>query len=211
DHQKVIYRCWKTVDKETIDLEILDTANKESVGSAAPSLESSIKWADGFQMMYSITDRSSFESASHLKRMSIDHVKQTLGIPTVIVVNKCDMENGDMFQLIHLSGAISNNFFELSAAECSVAVEVAVEKLVREVRLEYQRHLLAMDSHSSSPVARPCNGDEGISQKVYTHTHTHTQTHSVPMAYLVNAQLHRGSHSFDMALDNINGSLTESS
>uniref|UniRef100_A0AAZ3NLV9 small monomeric GTPase n=1 Tax=Oncorhynchus tshawytscha TaxID=74940 RepID=A0AAZ3NLV9_ONCTS len=172
DHQKVIYRCWKTVDKETIDFEILDTA-KESVGSAAPSLESSIKWADGFQMMYSITDRSSFESVSHLKRMSIDHVKQTLGIPTVIVVNKCDMENGDV--TCFTSCMFRCSFFELSAAECSVAVEVAVEKLVREVRLEYQHHLLAMEGHSSSPAARPCNGDEGISQKVYTHTHTHTQ------------------------------------
>ncbi|XP_064841225.1 ras-related and estrogen-regulated growth inhibitor-like, partial [Oncorhynchus masou masou] len=153
DHQKgVTYRCWKTVDKETIDFEILDTANKESVGSAAPSLERSIKWADGFQIMYSITDRSSFESVSHLKRMSIDHVKQTLGIPTVIVVNKCDMENGGADR--RRKGPASDlrcSFFELSAAECSVAVKVAVEKLVREVRLEYQRHLLAMDSHSCSP------------------------------------------------------------
>jgi len=42
------------------------------------SLESSIKWGDGFLIMYSVTDRSSFEAVSRLKRL-IDHVKQTLG------------------------------------------------------------------------------------------------------------------------------------
>lgn len=111
------YGCRKVVDKEAIDLEILDTVNKvlyyvisfnivtfeiqevtsivnchlfysliqffsyplwECVGPAANSLESSIKWGDGFLIMYSVTDRSSFESVSRLKRL-IDHGKQTLG------------------------------------------------------------------------------------------------------------------------------------
>ncbi|XP_016386162.1 ras-related and estrogen-regulated growth inhibitor-like [Sinocyclocheilus rhinocerous] len=91
--REVTYRCQKIVDKEAIELEILDTVNKECVGPAASSLESSIKWGDGFLIIYSVTDRSSFEAVSRLKRL-IDHVKQTLGIPTVIVANKCDMENG---------------------------------------------------------------------------------------------------------------------
>ncbi|XP_051993353.1 ras-related and estrogen-regulated growth inhibitor-like isoform X2 [Xyrauchen texanus] len=89
---EVTYRCQKMVDKEPIELEILDTVNKECVGPAS-SLESSIKWGDGFLIMYSVMDRSSFEAVSRLKRL-IDHVKQTLGIPTVIVANKCDMEYG---------------------------------------------------------------------------------------------------------------------
>lgn len=53
------------------------------MGSAATSLESSIKWGDSFLIMYSITDRSSFESVSHLKRL-IDHVKQTLGETAIL-------------------------------------------------------------------------------------------------------------------------------
>lgn len=51
---------------------------QDCVGAAASSLESSIKWGDGFLIMYSVTDRSSFEAVSRLKRL-IDHVKQTLG------------------------------------------------------------------------------------------------------------------------------------
>ncbi|KAJ7985772.1 hypothetical protein DPEC_G00343930 [Dallia pectoralis] len=150
DHKKeVTYRCRKTVDKEPIDLEILDTANKDCVGSAA-TLETSIKWGSGFLIMYSITDRSSFESVSRLKRL-IDHVKQTLGIPTVIVANKCDMESGRVVRTEEgqaLASDLRCSFFELSVAESSLAVVVAVEKLVREVRLEYQHHLLAMDRRS---------------------------------------------------------------
>lgn len=60
----------------------LSLSLQESVGSAATSLESSIKWGDSFLIMYSITDRSRFESVSHLKRI-IDLVKQTLGKLTI--------------------------------------------------------------------------------------------------------------------------------
>ncbi|KAG9260983.1 ras-related and estrogen-regulated growth inhibitor isoform X1 [Astyanax mexicanus] len=187
DHKKeVTYRCRKTVDKETIDLEILDTVNKacvsfirghfpsslyatmeyllwiwptcagaqvkmeECMGPASTSLESSIKWGDGFLIMYSVTDRSSFEAVSRLKRL-IDHVKQTLGIPTVIVANKSDMENGRAVRTEEgqaLARDLRCSFFEVSVAEGSSAVEAAFGQLIREVRLEFQRHLLAMDKRS---------------------------------------------------------------
>ncbi|XP_015194098.1 ras-related and estrogen-regulated growth inhibitor [Lepisosteus oculatus] len=151
DHKKeVTYRCRKIVDKEAIDLEILDTANKKGVGPAASSLEASIKWGDGFLIIYSITDRSSFEAVSHLKRL-IDHVKQTLGIPTVIVANKSDMENGRVVRTEEgqsLAGDLRCPFYELSVAESSAAVEAAFSQLVREVRLEFHKHLMAMDKRS---------------------------------------------------------------
>lgn len=151
DHKKeVTYRCRKVVDKEAIDLEILDTANKQCVGPAASSLESSIKWGDGFLIMYSVTDRSSFESVSRLKRL-IDHVKQTLGIPTVIVANKCDMENGRVVRMEEgqsLANDLRCGFYEISVAESFPAVEGAVCELIREVRLEFHKHLIAMEKRS---------------------------------------------------------------
>ncbi|XP_067105691.1 ras-related and estrogen-regulated growth inhibitor [Osmerus mordax] len=151
DHKKeVTYRCRKTVDNEPIDVEMLDTANKECVGSTGSSLESSIRWGDGFLIIYSITDRSSFEAVSRLKRL-IDHIKQALGIPTVIVANKSDMENGRVVRTEEgqaLAADLRCGFYELSVAEGCVAVETAVAQLVREVRLEYQRHLLVMDTRS---------------------------------------------------------------
>ncbi|KAK2819663.1 hypothetical protein Q7C36_021309 [Tachysurus vachellii] len=151
DHKKeVTYRCRKVVDKEAIDLEILDTVNKECVAPGATSLESSIKWADGFLIVYSVTDRSSFEAVARLKRL-IDHIRQSLGIPTVIVANKNDMENGRAVRTEEgqaLARDLRCSFFELSVAECSSAVEAAFSQLIREVRVEFHRHLLAMDKRS---------------------------------------------------------------
>uniref|UniRef100_A0AAY4B2A5 small monomeric GTPase n=2 Tax=Denticeps clupeoides TaxID=299321 RepID=A0AAY4B2A5_9TELE len=150
DHKKeVTYRCRPLVDKEAVDLEILDTVGK-CAGPAPNSLESAIKWGDGFLIVYSVTDRSSFECVPRLKRL-IDHVKQALGLPTVIVANKCDMENGRVVRTEEgeeMARELRCSFFELSVAESPAAVEAAASQLVREVRLEFHRHLLAMDKRS---------------------------------------------------------------
>ncbi|KAI5618578.1 RAS-like estrogen-regulated growth inhibitor, partial [Silurus asotus] len=151
DHKKeVTYRCRKTVDKEPIDLEILDTVNKECVGPAVTPLENVIKWGDGFLIVYSVTDRSSFEAVARLKRL-IDHIRQNLGIPTVIVANKNDMENGRTVKTEEgraLARDLRCSFFELSVAESSSAVEAAFSQLIREVQAEFHRHVLAVDKRS---------------------------------------------------------------
>uniref|UniRef100_A0A3Q1FWE9 small monomeric GTPase n=1 Tax=Acanthochromis polyacanthus TaxID=80966 RepID=A0A3Q1FWE9_9TELE len=90
DHKKeVTYRCSRAVDQETVDLEILDVACKSSVAS----LESSIRWADGFLLLYSITQRRSFLEVPRLKTL-IDKTKHSLIVPTVLVANKADLEIG---------------------------------------------------------------------------------------------------------------------
>lgn len=73
---------------ETQDPGLRAVCFQECVGPAASSLESSIKWGDGFLIMYSVTDRSSFEAVSRLKRL-IDHIKQTLG-KTIHIVDVND-------------------------------------------------------------------------------------------------------------------------
>uniref|UniRef100_A0A673AUA3 small monomeric GTPase n=1 Tax=Sphaeramia orbicularis TaxID=375764 RepID=A0A673AUA3_9TELE len=90
DHKKeVTYRCSRVVDQEAVDLEILDIVYKSSVSS----LESSIRWADGFLLLYSITHRLSFLEVPRLKKL-IDQTKQSLVVPTVLVANKADLEIG---------------------------------------------------------------------------------------------------------------------
>eukprot|EP00064_Thunnus_orientalis_P008173 superscaffoldBa00000955_g8196 len=87
DHKKeVTYRCSRVVDQETVDLEILDIACKES---CVASLESSIRWADGFLLLYSITQRLTFQEVPRLKKL-IEQTKQSL----VLVANKADLEIG---------------------------------------------------------------------------------------------------------------------
>ena len=46
--------------------------------STLASLEASIRWADGFLLLYSITQRPSFLEVPRMKKL-IDHTKQSLG------------------------------------------------------------------------------------------------------------------------------------
>uniref|UniRef100_A0A3Q4HWW5 small monomeric GTPase n=1 Tax=Neolamprologus brichardi TaxID=32507 RepID=A0A3Q4HWW5_NEOBR len=87
DHKKVTYKCSRVVDQEAVDLEILDLTWK-----SVASLESSIRWADGFLLLYSITQRFSFLEVPQLKTL-IDQTKQNL-VPVVLVANKADLEIG---------------------------------------------------------------------------------------------------------------------
>ncbi|XP_047211336.1 ras-related and estrogen-regulated growth inhibitor [Girardinichthys multiradiatus] len=139
DHKKeVTYRCNRTVDQETVDLEILDLPCKSSVAS----IESSIRWADGFLLLYSITQRSSFLEIPQLKTL-IDKTKQSLVFPTVLVANKADLEIGRKVTAEEgqrLAKDLGCGFRELSVAEAALSVEAAVFQLIRLV-LDQQRPL----------------------------------------------------------------------
>ncbi|XP_077955980.1 ras-related and estrogen-regulated growth inhibitor [Gasterosteus aculeatus] len=140
DHKKeVTYRCSRALDHEAVDLEILDVACKED---AAASLESSIRWADGFLLLYSITQRLSFLDVPRLKKL-VEHAKQSLVVPTVLVANKADLEIGREVTTEEgqrLAKELRCGFRELSVAEAVLAVEAAVFQLIRLV-LDQQRPL----------------------------------------------------------------------
>uniref|UniRef100_A0A3B3TWP5 small monomeric GTPase n=1 Tax=Poecilia latipinna TaxID=48699 RepID=A0A3B3TWP5_9TELE len=139
DHKKeVTYRCSRTVDQETVDLEILDLPFK--VGFKKASIESSIRWADGFLLLYSITQRSSFLEIPRLKTL-IDQTKQSLVFPTVLVANKADLEVGRKVTTEEgqrLAKDLGCGFRELSVAEAVLSVEAAIFQLIRSV---FQRPL----------------------------------------------------------------------
>ncbi|KAK2856906.1 hypothetical protein Q5P01_005641 [Channa striata] len=130
DHKKeVTYRCSRVVDQDSVDLEILDVACKSSVAS----LESSIRWADGFLLLYSITQRFTFLEVPRLKKL-IEQTKQSLVVPTVLVANKADLEIGREVTTEEgqrLAKDLRCAFRELSVAEAFLAVEAAVLQLIR--------------------------------------------------------------------------------
>ncbi|XP_043965162.1 ras-related and estrogen-regulated growth inhibitor [Gambusia affinis] len=139
DHKKeVTYRCSRMVDQETVDLEILDLPCKSSVAS----IESSIRWADGFLLLYSITQRSGFLEIPRLKTL-IDKTKQSLVFPTVLVANKADLEVGRKVTTEEgqrLAKDLGCGFRELSVAEAVLSVEAAIFQLIR-LTLDQQRPL----------------------------------------------------------------------
>ncbi|XP_030265372.1 ras-related and estrogen-regulated growth inhibitor [Sparus aurata] len=140
DHKKeMTYRCSRVVDQEPVEMEIMDIACKES---SVASLESSIRWADGFLLLYSVTQRVSFLDVPRYKKL-IDQTKQSLVVPTMLVANKADLEIGREVTTEEgqrLAKELRCSFRELSVAEAVPAVEVAVFQLIRLV-LDQQRPL----------------------------------------------------------------------
>ncbi|XP_013770699.1 ras-related and estrogen-regulated growth inhibitor [Pundamilia nyererei] len=146
DHKKeVTYKCSRVVDQEAVDLEILDLTWKVNIDFylySVASLESSIRWADGFLLLYSITQRFSFLEVPQLKTL-IDQTKQNLVVPAVLVANKADLEIGRQVTTDEgqrLAKDLRCGFRELSVAEAVLAVEAAVLQLIRLV-LDQQRPL----------------------------------------------------------------------
>lgn len=153
DHQSENrYKYEVLVDGEPILFEILDTCPKSE--DDTPACES-LQWADGFLLVYSITDRRSF---NYVRR-----IKQQLpgDTPLALVGNK-----GDMVHLRQVSteeGEILAKdydcwFAELTAAEQVSQVAEAFHELCREVlnarRVRNKQSLLDRMLGTKSPNIR---------------------------------------------------------
>ncbi|KAK6190066.1 hypothetical protein SNE40_002005 [Patella caerulea] len=79
------YKHTTNIDEEPVVMEILDTAGQEE----NINREGYVKWADGFILVYSITDRQSFEDVVNVKQY-LDDVKKT-NVQCVLVGNKVDL------------------------------------------------------------------------------------------------------------------------
>uniref|UniRef100_T1JN28 small monomeric GTPase n=1 Tax=Strigamia maritima TaxID=126957 RepID=T1JN28_STRMM len=135
------------VDGEPVIFELLDGVIKDE--NDLPR-EEVIQWADAFLLVYSITDRSSFNFIKTL-RQHIYETKTTpkdysqgsmVQFPISIVANKCDLmhlrqvsfEEGEI-----LSKDLDGIFTELSAAEHVSKVIDAFCDLCREVHAARRR------------------------------------------------------------------------
>ncbi|XP_052860478.1 ras-like protein family member 11B [Anopheles cruzii] len=121
------------VDGEAVLCEIWDTCPKVEENAEALSLTAgseSVQWADGLLLVYSITDRDSF---NYIRRAKEDLPGDT---PVALVANKVDMvhlrqvstEEGDI-----LAKDFECKFSEISAAEHVYPVAEAFLELCREV------------------------------------------------------------------------------
>ncbi|KAL4232604.1 hypothetical protein ACF0H5_007294 [Mactra antiquata] len=94
------YTYTKNVQGENITLEIRDTAAQEENNK----LEANIKWADAYVLVYSITDRCSFNECSRLKVLINSFSKRARNnsqsssscVPIVLVGNKTDRSRDRM-------------------------------------------------------------------------------------------------------------------
>jgi len=148
DHQtENRYKSELMVDGEPVLFEVLDPCSKEETEVPRDEI---IQWADGFLLVYSITDRPSFNYVKILRQ----HIYDTKTLPkeypqgaaaqfpVVIIGNKSDLihlrqvstDEGDI-----LSKDLDALFTELSAAEHVTQVAEAFFDLCREVHAVRRR------------------------------------------------------------------------
>uniref|UniRef100_A0A8C0AMP7 small monomeric GTPase n=2 Tax=Telluraves TaxID=3073808 RepID=A0A8C0AMP7_9AVES len=119
---EMIYRHMAVIDGEMVHFEILDTAGQED----SLQIEEKIKWGDGFAVVYSVTDRCSFDEVMRLCFL-INHIhsspKRSSGSeqpPVVIVGNKKDLQFDRMVSTEdgeNLSKALKLPFYEISTRD----------------------------------------------------------------------------------------------
>ncbi|KAG5857001.1 hypothetical protein ANANG_G00013890 [Anguilla anguilla] len=77
-----------TVDGETATITLLDTWDPQD--ESKWSQDQCMHVGDAYLIVYSITDRASFERASEL-RIQLRRVRQSADVPIILVGNKCDL------------------------------------------------------------------------------------------------------------------------
>ncbi|XP_070190266.1 ras-related and estrogen-regulated growth inhibitor-like isoform X2 [Littorina saxatilis] len=144
--------------RDDISLEILDTASK----MAEETLERHIKWADGFVLMFSVTDRASLEEARRLKEVVYAH--RHAEIPIVVVANKSDLLTARAVtedEGLDLAGEMDCPKYELSVAEGYAAVGETMEELLCQLKREYVKSV----TMGMSPSAAGQGSTQGMEKR----------------------------------------------
>jgi len=128
------YRKQIDVDGSAVMLDITDTAGQEEYAEMRDEL---LGDGDGFIVVYSITDPTSFEEVSNLYEAILKTKNKDEGVPCILAGNKVDMENDRAVPKEHgedqamKMGSLCR-FFETSAkADPSINVKEIFEELVR--------------------------------------------------------------------------------
>ncbi|KAF9474352.1 ras-domain-containing protein [Pholiota conissans] len=126
------YRKRCVIDDEVAILDVLDTAGQEEYRAMRAQY---MLGAEGFLLVYSITDRDSFDELGTFYE-EILRVKDQDSFPMILVANKCDLEyerqvsRNDGRDLANRYGC---GFLEASAKE-RINVDEAYFGLVREIK-----------------------------------------------------------------------------
>ncbi|XP_070539785.1 ras-related and estrogen-regulated growth inhibitor-like [Ptychodera flava] len=127
------YQFRTFVDSDPVDFEILDTAGQEE---NATITQAQIKWADAFIIVYSVTDKCSYDEILRIKFL----ITRNKGndTPVMIVGNKADLVYDRMIpqgEGEKLAKTLSCQFSEISVRESYDDVRTAFLKLYDECKL----------------------------------------------------------------------------
>ncbi|CEG73392.1 Putative Small G-protein Ras2 [Rhizopus microsporus] len=126
------YRKQTVIDGFACILEVLDTAGQEEYTALRDQW---IRDGEGFLIVYSITSRSTFETANKFKQQIV-RIKEAESIPLILVGNKCDkiiereVSREEGFTKAH---ELHCDFIETSAKTCA-NVERAFYSVARQIK-----------------------------------------------------------------------------
>ncbi|XP_004626161.1 ras-related and estrogen-regulated growth inhibitor-like protein [Octodon degus] len=164
-----IYNKYLCLEGKQLNLEIYDPCSQSQ--KAKVSLTTELHWADGFVVVYDISDRSSFAFAKALiyriREPQTSHCKRAVEPAVLLVGNKQDLchvrevgcEEGQKLALDNRC-----QFCELSAAEQSLEVEVMFTRIVKDILTNFKLKEKRRPSGSKS-VAKLINNVFGKRRK----------------------------------------------
>jgi Ras-related protein Rap-1B len=126
------YRKQFSFDDQTAMLEILDTAGTDQYAAMS---ELYMKNGEGFYLVYSLSDSSSFDKLRELRNKIVD-VKCDNNVPMVVVANKADLEEKDIVVPASKGEALAEEWnvpFFVTSAKTRQNIEEAFRALVRKI------------------------------------------------------------------------------
>ncbi|NXK13830.1 REM1 protein, partial [Herpetotheres cachinnans] len=135
-HREAAYERTLSVDGEETTLLVMDTWEPEQRGEESWRRSQCLQVGNAYIIVYSITDRSSFESASEL-RIQLRRARQAEDIPIILVGNKTDLVR--CREVSVEEGRACAVVFDCKFIETSAALQHNVAELfegvVRQIRL----------------------------------------------------------------------------
>ncbi|XP_038617747.1 ras-like protein family member 11A [Tachyglossus aculeatus] len=127
------------IEGDQLSLQIQDTPGciqvREDSAQALESLSGCVRWAEGFLLVFSITDYSSYQAIRPLYQ-HIRKVHPDANVPVVIVGNKGDLLHARQVQAsaaVQLADELGGAFLEVSTSEDYEGVCAVFRHLCREV------------------------------------------------------------------------------
>ncbi|GAB6022809.1 Ras-like protein member 12 [Chamberlinius hualienensis] len=139
-----IYSKNEAIDQKDVVLNLMDTCDMPD-----KEPERYLSWGDAFLVVYSITNRKSFDMAQNYlegihQRLSSSSSSSSWDTPTILVGNKVDMERYRQVSKAEgsaLASHFDSAFFETTAAEDYDCVARVFHEVIREVLREHERSM----------------------------------------------------------------------
>uniref|UniRef100_A0A672JAE1 GTP-binding protein n=1 Tax=Salarias fasciatus TaxID=181472 RepID=A0A672JAE1_SALFA len=131
------YERTLTVDGEETTLIVMDTwENDKAEGDASSARDDCLKVGSAYVIVYSVTDRSSFDSAAEL-RITLRRIRQAENLPIILVGNKSDLVRSR--EVAVEEGRACAVVFDCKFIETSASLQHNVTELfegvIRQIRL----------------------------------------------------------------------------